>query len=100
MLKTDELSNPQSCLNKARADERLFVLLARDEAAPDVIRYWVRKRIWLGKNKREDAHIVEALDCAAKMEHERDHQRQSLAGMHDPQSCWHCLDIKKKGATA
>ena len=71
MLKTDEISNPNSCLNKARPDERLFVLLARDPAAPDVIRFWARKRIWLGKNKITDPQIVEALECARLMEEER-----------------------------
>ena len=71
MLKTDEFSNPTSCLNKARPNERLFVLLSRDATAPDVIRYWVRKRIWMGKNKAEDPQIVEALECARLMEEER-----------------------------
>ena len=41
MKKTDELADPTSCLNKARDDERLFVLLARDPAAPVTIRAWV-----------------------------------------------------------
>ena len=57
-----QLSDPTSCLNTARKNERLFVLLARDIAAPDTIRYWVRKRLALGKNRRDDAQIVEALD--------------------------------------
>ena len=71
MLKTDELSKPDSCLNKASPNERLFVLLARDAAAPDAIRYWVRKRIWTGKNKHDDPQIVEALECARLMDEER-----------------------------
>ena len=87
VLKTEELSNPQSCLNKARANERLFVLLARDPAAPDVIRYWVRKRIALGKNKMSDPQIVEALECAKKMEEERQH----IGTAHDKATCWHCV---------
>ena len=94
VLKTEELSNPQSCLNKARANERLFVLLARDPAAPDVIRYWVRKRIALGKNKMSDPQIVEALECAKKMEEERQH---SIAP-HDPRDCWHCQYYTEKRA--
>ena len=88
MLKSDELSLPTSCLNKARANERLFVLLARDSAAPDTVRYWVRKRIALGKNKIHDPQIVEALDCAKKMEEEAQHH---MGAAHDKATCWHCI---------
>lgn len=72
MLKSDELTNPKSCLNKAHENERLFVLLARDPAAPVAIRAWVEERIALGKNTREDPQIVEALECAAWMVEERE----------------------------
>lgn len=34
MRKTEELLAPFSCLNKANDNELIFVLLARDEAAP------------------------------------------------------------------
>lgn len=71
MIKTDEATNPNSCWNKGRDDERMFVLLARDEAAPMAIRTWVAERIRLGKNTYTDPQIVEALDCAARMDDER-----------------------------
>lgn len=71
MIKRDEMEYSESCLNKARSDERLFVVLARDPAAPIAIRAWVVERIRIGKNVSEDAQIVEALDCATRMEHER-----------------------------
>jgi len=71
MRKRDELDDTDSCLNKARDDERLFVLLARDPAAPVAIRAWVAERVRLGKNKPDDAQIVEAIDCAQRMEIER-----------------------------
>ncbi len=71
MLKRDEMEYSESCLNKARDDERLFVLLARDPAAPAAIRAWVKERIRLGKNALHDEQVVEALDCAAHMEVER-----------------------------
>jgi len=34
MRKRDELSNHKSCINRAREDEMVFVLLGRDPAAP------------------------------------------------------------------
>ena len=89
MFKSDELSNPNSCLNKARDNELLFVLLARDPAAPDTIRHWAHRRISMGKNKYNDPQIVEALGCAELMERERKHS--PLDAGHDPKTCWHCL---------
>lgn len=71
MLKCDEIEHAESCFNKAKDKERLFVLLARDPAAPVAIRAWVAERLRLGKNGPSDSQIVEALDCAERMEAER-----------------------------
>lgn len=71
MLKRDELADPNSCWNKARDDERVFVLLARDSAAPAAIRGWVAERLALGKNAPDDPQITEALSCAAMMDREQ-----------------------------
>lgn len=71
MLKCDELNDSESCFNKATDGERLFVLLARDPAAPATIRAWVAERIRLGKNALGDDQIREALECASLMEIER-----------------------------
>lgn len=68
MRKSEELTNPKSCMSRARDDEMTFVLLARDVAAPGAIRWWARKRVELGKNAWSDAQIVEALACADEME--------------------------------
>lgn len=68
MIKRDELRNPSSCLNKARDDEMLFVLLGRDAAAPAAIYAWIEERIRLGKNQPNDPQIMEALQCARTME--------------------------------
>jgi len=38
MLKIDEINDPTSCLSKAGLDERIFVLIGRDVAAPETIR--------------------------------------------------------------
>ena len=71
MKKLQELRDVDSCFNKAKDDERIFVLLARDPAAPTAILAWVRARIEMGKNSQDDRQILEALECARKMELER-----------------------------
>jgi hypothetical protein len=72
MRKRDEIANPDSCLNRARDDEFTFVLLARDRAAPVAIRAWIAERIRIGKNRPDDAQILEAERCAQIMEAERE----------------------------
>lgn len=67
MLKKEEVADSNSCLNKAKNDELLFVLLGRDIAAPVAIHAWVAERIRLGKNNVNDPQILEALECARKM---------------------------------
>lgn len=71
MVKTEELSNPNSCMSRARDDEMTFVLLARDITAPDTIRFWANERVRLGKNTLNDPQITEAFACALKMEEQR-----------------------------
>lgn len=71
MIKRDEIEHPESCFNKAQDDERVFVMLARDAAAPATIRFWIAERLRLGKNKPDDAQILEAYECAKRMEIER-----------------------------
>ncbi len=68
MTKQEELNQPTSCLNKARDEEMIFVLLGRDEAAPVAIRAWCEERIRLGKNSEEDIQIRQAYMCARYME--------------------------------
>jgi hypothetical protein len=68
MIKREELSNPNSCMSRARDDEMTFVLLGRDIAAPAAIRAWVDQRLRLGKNSGDDTQIIEALNCADAME--------------------------------
>jgi hypothetical protein len=71
MIKLREIQDASSCFNKAKDDERIFVLLSRDPAAPIAIVAWVRARIEMGKNNPDDRQILEALECARKMELER-----------------------------
>lgn len=71
MRKADELTDPTSCMSRARDNEMTFVLLGRDITAPDTIRSWVALRMGCGKNVVTDPQIVEALACADQMEAER-----------------------------
>lgn len=68
MLKFIEASRPESCWNRAQITEPVFVLLARDAAAPAAIRHWASTRIALGKNTAGDPQIKEALALADDME--------------------------------
>ena len=60
MRKRDELSDPQSRMGRAHPDEMTFVLLGRDTAAVDTVRFWIEQRIRMGKNKRTDKQILAA----------------------------------------
>ena len=60
MRKREEINDPNSCLNKAKEDEMIFVLLGRDEGAVAAVLAWINMRIKLGKNNPRDAQIVEA----------------------------------------
>lgn len=68
MIKSEELTNPDSCMSHAKDDEFTFVLLGRDIATPATIRFWVEERIRLGKNKRNDPQIQSALRDADKLQ--------------------------------
>jgi hypothetical protein len=78
MLKRDECAVRTSYLNKADDDEMMFVLLARDRAAPDTIRGWCIKRISLGLNTMNDEQIICALQCATDMEIHQTQKRKKV----------------------
>lgn len=68
MLKRFELLNQDSCLNKADANEPVFVLRAKDTLAPATIRHWAT----MAQGTHEQAKIDEALTLAQAMEDWRD----------------------------
>jgi len=82
MLKEKELSDPNSCINKAKPGEMVFVLLARDAEAPRLVRDWARRRVDSGKNTPIDDQITEAYECAQEME--RQQGRAGGPGMPGP----------------
>lgn len=71
MFKKDEIADPNSCLGKAYPDEMVFVLLARDLAAPEAIRAWVGERLALGLNRAGDKQIENAIKTIQKMKRQQ-----------------------------
>lgn len=73
-LKFEEIHNPESCLNKARLDEMIFVLRATDPAAPATIQFWMDQRIQLGLNQADDVKLRRARHAMEAMIRQRDIQ--------------------------
>jgi hypothetical protein len=71
MMKLAERDSPNSCFNKALETEYVFVLLARDAAAPVAIRAWITERVRLGLNAPGDAKLVAAEETAIRMTGQR-----------------------------
>ncbi len=63
MIKRDELSNPESCINRAEDDEPLFVIRGKDPIAVSVVRFWCDH----AERDHEHEKIVEAEAIAQEM---------------------------------
>jgi hypothetical protein len=61
MTKIENIRDPNSCWNKARASQHIFVLHDEDPCMADTIRVWASMRIVNGINKLEDDKIQSAL---------------------------------------
>ena len=63
------------CYENALPDEPMFVLLARDPSAPELVEYWATERQRQIDNARrphpDQAMVDEAVRCAANMRHWR-----------------------------
>jgi hypothetical protein len=74
MIKRDEISSPDSCLNKAADDEPIFVLRANDELSANLVRRWAleyaaQKNRQTGDiNPKQMAKINEAYALAHAMD--------------------------------
>lgn len=77
MIKKMEKADGRSCWNKAGEDELVFVLLARDPAAPAAIQAWIEERVRLRKNKPGDQQLRDAERAADVM---ADYSKQVAAG--------------------
>jgi hypothetical protein len=72
MTKADELSNPQSCLNRSADDEPLFVICGRDQLSSDAVRDWAIRfrdmRMDLGTwDATAQEKYKDAVECARRM---------------------------------
>ncbi len=70
-METKANPNPAGCLARALPDEPFLVLLARDKAAPDTIRFWADRRAQMGVEEEIDQdaeQLSEALTTADAME--------------------------------
>lgn len=73
-IKKDEMSNPDSCLNRADDEEPLFVLRANDELASLAVMLWAG-HYRISKEQLNDGEMLphqeekynEAIDLAARM---------------------------------
>lgn len=77
MEKREELDCADSCLNKARDNELIFVLLERDLAAATTVKFWIHERIRLGKNTTEDEKIKEAMNWVLEVQSRQIHNLQT-----------------------
>jgi len=73
MIKSRELADSSSCLNRAGMKEPLFVLRANDESAPAAVRAWVNRYVFdrggFGAlTKHQKAKADEAMALAKQME--------------------------------
>lgn len=59
-IKSVELSNPNSCLNRAAPDEPVFVLRANDPCAPRIVRQWALAYRAAKEDHNTDGHMTAA----------------------------------------
>lgn len=66
--------NDDPCIKKALDNERLFVLMTRDEVAPEVVVEWIK----LSLRQQPPEKLHEALDCAIEMMRRKDAVRGEM----------------------
>lgn len=64
-IKRDEISDPNSCLNRAGDEEPIFVLRAKDPLAARIVREWAARAVLSGKH---DDRAIEANRFANAMD--------------------------------
>lgn len=81
MIKKEELSNPNSCLNKAMSDEPVFVLKATDPLAPITIRHWAT----MSEGTQSEEKLREAENLADLMDEYRTCKRNEVVEVQEEQ---------------
>lgn len=68
MTKSETIADPASCLNRAAADEPVFVLRANDPHAARIVEDWAGRYLQAGPfNSRRIAKYENALQVAQRM---------------------------------
>lgn len=78
MTKAEHLADPNSCWNKAKDDEPIFVVLGRDLAYTATVHEWASARYEHGLNYFSDAKVVSALKTIADAFEYRTSQKRPL----------------------
>ena len=60
MTKRENIDNPDSCWNKAKDDDIVFILKDTDETMAATIRFWMGERLRMGLNILTDSKIIQA----------------------------------------
>lgn len=71
MKKRDEISSPESCLNRADDDEDVFVLLGRDTSFAITVIFWCLHRVYSQRNTPYDHQILSAVMQAISANHKQ-----------------------------
>ncbi len=84
MIKRDEVRRPDSCLNRAREDEIVFVLLGRDMTTPITILKWAMERIKISKSAVDSDEIKDAVRMADTLIEEHKQTLYRIVSIRDP----------------
>lgn len=92
MIKREELLKPTSCLNKALADEPIFVLRAHDKLAPAIVRQWAAAY----EKKMESDPLNGTLYSRFETRRAKLFEAQALADQMEKWQAQHALDEAEK----
>jgi hypothetical protein len=84
MKKFQERLQSDSCWNKAKDEEYVFVLLERDATMASTIEYWCTMRVDMGLNTWEDEKIVSAMDLVNYLRGKQSGQARNNPAVPDP----------------
>lgn len=70
MTKAELINNPESCLNRAKDDEPVFLLRAQDMLAIQTVRDWANKltQVQLSLHQTASSKVNEAFEVANQMQ--------------------------------